>query len=332
VPRHLLVGNPSAQSGKARAAIETATAMLRERGVDVVAIDTEPGGRTPGLVAHAIGEHEPDAVLCLGGDGTFNEVARGILASERTIPMGMMPMGTANDQGRSFGLEPGAGHLARHVDVILSGHRTQLDVGVIQAISSGAVEREGLFFDGASFGLAPDILAVRNRDRGEIAKIPVLGQLYRDRAVYVGAAIDRILASFVEPTKFDAVVETESWERTWRGLTDLVIKATPIFAGGWVFDRRAEPDDGLFEAIPVKSRREWIARVIGDLAANPLPPPREHLAAKRFEIHFYRPGGEEIASQIDGEEWARSDRFRIEVRANALSLYTPKGYVAPWRA
>lgn len=331
--KHLLVGNPSAQSGRAAEAIVRARALLESHGADVVTIATEPGGRTPSLVARAIAAHGPDIVDCLGGDGTFNEVARGILESGVRVPMGMMPMGTANDQGRSFGLEPGPASLGRHVEVIVAEHLTQLDVGVVEALDpAGAVGASALFFDSLSFGLAPDILATRNRDREEVKRIPLLAELYRDQAVYVGAALDRLIASFVEPTRFDAIVETDAWERTFRALTDLVIKATPIFAGAWVLDRACEPDDGLFELVPVRSRAEWLSRVVGDLAHNPVRFPQEHLAARRFDLRFYRPGDEAIASQIDGEEWARGDRFRIEVRANALPLITPAGFVPPWRA
>lgn len=326
------MGNPSAQSGKAAAAIERAKELLVAHGHEVTVIATEPAGRTPALVTRAIAEHAPDVVDCLGGDGTFNEVARGILESGLAIPMGMMPMGTANDQGRSFGLEPGPANLPRHVEVILAGHLTQLDVGRIDALDSeGATTRSALFFDSASFGMAPDILATRNRDREEIARVPLLAQLYRDQAVYVGAALDRILASFVEPTKFDAIVETDAFERTWTGLTDLVIKATPIFAGQWVLDRRCEPDDGRFEVVPVKSRAEWLSRIALDLTHNPAPLEQEHLAARHLELRFYRPGDEATASQIDGEEWARGDRFRIDVMANALPLITPRAYVMPWK-
>jgi diacylglycerol kinase family enzyme len=338
--KHLLFGNPSAQSGRAKDAIVAARTMLAARGVDVVAMSTEPHGRTPALVTRAILEHAPDAVLALGGDGTFNEVARGILASGRDVHMGMIPMGTANDQGRSFGLKPGVDHVHEHIDVITQGHTTWLDVGHASRLDAGGTATDtAMFFDSASFGLAPDILAVRNRDREDVKNVPLLSLVYRDQAVYVGAAIDRLLASFVEPTRFDAVIETDRGERTFRGLTDLVVKATPIFAGAWVLDRTAEPDDGLFELVTVKSRGEWITRVVRDLAHNPLHPDvifgvpvDDRLSASRFELRFFRPGNELVASQIDGEEWKRGDRFRIEVEARRLPLYTPAGFAPPWKS
>jgi diacylglycerol kinase family enzyme len=338
VSSYLLFGNPSAQSGRAKEAIASATKLLEASGARVTFVATEPEGRTPALVMRTTKEQRPDVVIALGGDGTFNEVARGILASGIETRMGMLPMGTANDQGRSFGLVPGRENVETHVRVILDGHVTRLDVGSIEAINdAGEVIATASFFDSASFGFAPDVLAARNRDRREVARVPLLSMLYRDQAVYVGAALDRWLGSFVEPTKFAAVVSADRFERSWLEVTDLVVKATPIFAGAWVLDRRAEPDDGLFELVAVTSRREWAARVATDLAHAPVRPevlglePPEHLAASRFDIHLMREGEPGIASQIDGEEWTRASRFRIGVEKQRLPLLTPRGFVPPWK-
>ncbi|MBX7195427.1 MAG: hypothetical protein K1X94_25450 [Sandaracinaceae bacterium] len=333
----LLVGNPSAQSGQAAQSIARAAELLAGHGIDARVVHTEPAGRTPALVHHAIEQHRPALVCSLGGDGTFNEVARGILASGRDVPMGLFPMGTANDQGKSFGIAAGPASLEAQAAVIARGFVRRIDVGEIRALGeAGAVLAEATFFDSASFGLAPDVLAARNRDRRNVASVPWLAAIYRDQSVYVGAALDRMLASLVEPMKFDAVVEADTFELTRTSLTDLVVKATPIFAGEWVLERRAQPDDGLFELVAVASRREWIERVVGDLALNPFRPDMlgvlrpEHHAARRFSLHFYRPGREGVASQIDGEEWVAGDRFEIEVDPRALPLVVPEDFVPPW--
>ena len=333
----ILVGNPSAQSGQAARSIARASELLGAHGLRTEVVHTEPEGRTPSIVARAIEMHAPDLVCSLGGDGTFNEVARGILASGRHVPMGLFPMGTANDQGKSFGIAAGPAHLEAQAAIVAAGHARRIDAGHIRALE-GAVERaRTTFFDSASFGLAPDVLAARNRDRRDVASVPLLSMLYRDQAVYVGAALERMLASLVEPMKVDAVIETDRFELTRTALTDVVVKATPIFAGEWVLERRAEPDDGLFELVTVASRREWMERVVGDLAQNPFRPeafglPRaEHRAASRFSLAFYRPGREGVASQIDGEEWVEADRFEIEVAPRALTLVVPEAFVPPWR-
>jgi hypothetical protein len=87
-----------------------------------------------------------------------------------------------------------------------------------------------------------------------------------------------------------------------------------------VLERRAEPDDGLFELVTVASRREWIERVVGDLALNPFRPealglPRaEHRAASRFGLSLYRPGREGVPRRST----ARSGWRRIATRSRSL--------------
>ena len=51
-------------------------------------------------------------------------------AAKERVALGMLPTGTANDQGKSFGLEALPEALERNVEVIANGHETRLDVGV----------------------------------------------------------------------------------------------------------------------------------------------------------------------------------------------------------
>ena len=80
-------------------------------------VATEPEGATIDRVREAIDDDGARVVIYMGGDGTFAEVAKGILASQHAadVAMGMLPTGTANDQGKSFGLDAGPGALERNV-------------------------------------------------------------------------------------------------------------------------------------------------------------------------------------------------------------------------
>jgi diacylglycerol kinase family enzyme len=277
----------------------------------------------------------------LGGDGTFNEVARGILASRRALPMGMLPMGTANDQGRSFGLRPGPEAVDENLDVIFRGHVTRLDAGKIEALDdAGRAVRETYFFDSAGFGMQPAILAVRNRDRAKVREVPVLREIYRDQVVYFGATLDRFVASFLEPTKFSARVVADGKTYEYEGLTDIILSGTSIYGGAWVLDRRSEPDDGKFELVPMQGRRDWASKALRDLSASVIR--QEHLdligvthsegfSASTFDITLTHPGRDGIASQVDGEEWHIGSRYRVTVEANRLPLFTPADFVPPWR-
>ena len=154
---HLLVGNPTAQSGKNAARIEQARRLLADAGVRSDLLATEPEGRTIASVSATLAAGAYQVVVSMGGDGTFREVASGLLDSGRAeeIALGMLPTGTANDQGKSFGLGSAPEDLERNVAVVVAGHETRLDAGSIAALDGdGLVVVSARFFDSAGWGSA----------------------------------------------------------------------------------------------------------------------------------------------------------------------------------
>ena len=164
----LLVANPTAQSGKNAARIAQARTWLANAGIACDLLPTLPGGETIPAVTEALDRGPHRVVIAMGGDGTFREVAAGLLASRRhgEVALGMLPTGTANDQGRSFGLEASPAALERNLGVIVAGKETRLDAGKIRAFGAGGeVVAETVFFDSAGWGISARVLAVRNADR-----------------------------------------------------------------------------------------------------------------------------------------------------------------------
>ena len=43
-----------------------------------------------------------DLVVCIGGDGTFNEVIAGVIDSGEDVPIGYIPAGSTNDFANSL--------------------------------------------------------------------------------------------------------------------------------------------------------------------------------------------------------------------------------------
>src|SRR5262249_37780005 len=115
-----------------RERIDRALALMKDAGIAADLLPTLPGGKTTVAVRDALDEGVYRAVVAMGGDGTFREVAAGLYTSRRRedVALGMLPTGTANDQGKSFGLDAQEGALACNVEVIRAGHETRLDVGV----------------------------------------------------------------------------------------------------------------------------------------------------------------------------------------------------------
>lgn len=81
--------------------VEAILALAEERGVSIelrVATKEDDGGRfaREGVAAAC------DAVIAAGGDGTVNAVMNGLVGS--SIPLGIIPMGTANDFAQQAGI------------------------------------------------------------------------------------------------------------------------------------------------------------------------------------------------------------------------------------
>jgi diacylglycerol kinase family enzyme len=332
----LLVGNPTAQSGKNAERITRARMLLEGAGILHDFQPTAPGGLTVGNVADALETGRYDAAIYMGGDGTFAEVAKGILASGRgaEVRLGMLPTGTANDQGKSFGLASDEDALPRNVEVLAAGREMRLDVGQLSALDGDdRPVREDLFFDSAGWGISPRVLQLRNEDRKAIDSVPLLRDIYRDQIVYAGALFRTFLASYVDDDKFDVTVEADDRTLLWPGLTDLIVKGTSVYGGAWVFDPTCRPDDGRFEVVPFAGKRDWVSKALvsldqsgttaGALAAIGVTH-SEGVSASRITLTFrVNEGGLPIAAQIDGEEFPATARVRVTVLPRALRLIVP---------
>jgi diacylglycerol kinase family enzyme len=334
--RVLLVGNPTAQSGKNAERIQRARALFEEHGVDAELFPTLPGGATIAALTARLDASDDRVVVAMGGDGTFREVAAGILGSARAgqVSLGMLPTGTANDQGKSFGLQATEDALPRNVDVVVAGHETRLDAGELLLLADdGNVLERALFFDSAGWGLSARVLAVRNRDREVVATLGPLKELYRDHLVYAGALVRTFLEAQIVDDKFTAVVDADGVTHTFHGLTDLVIKGTRVYGGAWVFDRESKHDDGLFELVVFRGKREWASKALVDLDGNPVTEEMlnkigiEHskpIRARTFEITLAAEGEVPVFAQIDGEEYRSTTLSRVNVLPRALRLIVPE--------
>ena len=336
----MLFANPTAQSGKAASQIRTARALLDEARIPHRFVPTEPGGRTIVRVREAIDAGGARLVIYMGGDGTFAEVAKGIFASQHPAEcaMGMLPTGTANDQGKSFGLESGPSALARNVAVIAEGATVGCDVGALVIQRDRKEVHRDLFFDSFSVGLGAASLETRNRDRERVGLIPGLGAIYRDQLVYAGAVLRRFVESYVLDVKFDLDVVIDGVVHTFDNILDVIVKNTKIFGGEWIFDPTTESDDGKFELVPVIGRRDFGTKLIGGLRRSPVGVDDlsllgfEHepaIAGAKFELTIRTTSGNLPCAQCDGEELPAGDRYYIDAIPRALRLVVPREHVDP---
>ncbi|MDB5614943.1 MAG: hypothetical protein JWQ22_2596 [Devosia sp.] len=144
--RALMLINPNARRGSD--SLDPVISRLEAGGIDVQVERFQ----TPGEVSADIERrrHEADLVIVCGGDGTINSAAKGIMATG--LPMGIMPMGTANDLARTLDIPD---NLLAAADIILAGKTRQIDLGEVNGHP---------FFNVASMGLGASLANSLSRE------------------------------------------------------------------------------------------------------------------------------------------------------------------------
>lgn len=151
-----IIFNPVA-GNRRDALLHDVVSTLDQRGWQVSVVGTTgPGNAT--LVAANAATNCVDAIIAAGGDGTINEVVSGVAGTD--IPVGIIPMGTANVLALELGLPRRAAAIAEIISAgatrrlhlaRVNGRRFMLMVGagfdgeVVHAISPGMKRRWGKY-------------------------------------------------------------------------------------------------------------------------------------------------------------------------------------------
>lgn len=137
--RALLLVNRNARKGREQ--LDAAIQQLEALGFELVEAPTD----RPALLLQTIRENRDrvDLVIVGGGDGTLNAAVEGLV--ETQLPLGILPLGTANDLARTLGLPV---TLPEACQVIANGNPQKIDLGWVNG---------KYFFNVASMGLSVQI-------------------------------------------------------------------------------------------------------------------------------------------------------------------------------
>lgn len=123
VKKVLMIVNPFAGKNQARSGLLDVIQIFNRARYAVTVMTTQYRGHATILAQRA---KNWDMIVCLGGDGTLNEVISGVLKSNNGIPIGYIPAGSTNDFANSLGLSKDPIKAAK--DIIL-GRPNAVDVG-----------------------------------------------------------------------------------------------------------------------------------------------------------------------------------------------------------
>lgn len=137
--RALFIVNPNARNG--RKSVATVRQVLEDGGLTLVDAAPAQGENLSDVIRRM--SKACDLVIVGGGDGTLNSAAAGLV--ETGLPLGVLPLGTANDFARTIGIPPDAHEAAK---LILSATPRPIDLGEVNG---------HLFFNVASIGFSAEL-------------------------------------------------------------------------------------------------------------------------------------------------------------------------------
>jgi YegS/Rv2252/BmrU family lipid kinase len=147
MPRPALVVVNS-HSRRGAGAAEAVVRALQAAGVQVLARECQHVGELSDLIRAV--RNEVAGVVIGGGDGTLNAAAPGLL--DTGLPLGIIPLGTANDLARTLDIPS---DLALSARIIAAGKLHRIDLGEVNG---------HLFFNVANIGFGVDLTRALTRD------------------------------------------------------------------------------------------------------------------------------------------------------------------------
>jgi diacylglycerol kinase (ATP) len=286
--RALLLVNPGARQGTEGARVLRA-ALSRHHFALVDAPDASPDRFGELIARHRDGL---DAVLVGGGDGTLNAAVQG-LVGER-LPLGILPLGTANNLARTLGIPfdiEGAAAIAA------AGHRRRIDLGLVN---------DRYFFTTASLGLSvhitEELSGEHKRRWGVLA--------------YAVAAL-RVVA---RAPGFHAEIAWEGGRRRARTM-QIVVGNGRYYGSALPVAEDAAIDDARLDLYSLEVRHWWqLLRLLPALRSGRHGEKEqvEAIRATAFEVRTRTPRD----IDVDGEIGARTPaRFRVV--PGALEVFAP---------
>jgi YegS/Rv2252/BmrU family lipid kinase len=288
--RALVVANPIAGRGLGEHRARELEARLRRSGVACDVSTTSKRGDATASVAGM--DADVDLVVSIGGDGTLSEVVTGLRGRE--VPVGLLPLGTANVLSLDLGLPR---DVAGFVRMLASPRVQRVDTAVVNGKLLSFLVC-GIGFDAAV------VRALEHRRRGPIT-----------RFTWVRAG----LAAFASWEPVPLTVEIDG-RRLDGEFGHVLVSNIVHFAGYDVLDRERRLDDGLFEVytFPGTSRASIVAQILrGALGRFPSGDVKLWRASHVF-VRSERP----VPVQIDGDAGGQTP-FELVVGSKPFRILVP---------
>jgi diacylglycerol kinase (ATP) len=294
----VFIVNPIAGNGYGETIVPKLKEMVHKHDVDAEIVFTERNGHATEL-SEQYYRKGFRYIIAVGGDGTFNEVARSLVDKESVIT-GLVPAGTGNDFIQILGFPNRL--TDKDWDIFFKSMAIGLDAGSCNGM---------IFFNGMGLGFDAQVAAENYTEPGKVKR----GSKYK----YIWHIVKTLL--FYREKRMTVITSTGRHE------TDCFINTIAIgrrFAGGFFLTPKAIANDSLLDVCMIKKLS--LAERFSILMKVPKG---EHTSDKR--VNYYQTKGvslefpEVVPFHVDGE-LNFSDKFDVTVLPEAIKIiYNPDG-------
>lgn len=222
--RALLIINENSRQGRDLG--QVAVELLERGGIQLQRQACDGPDDLADTIRRSVGS--VDLVVLGGGDGTLNSAASALL--ETDLPLGILPLGTANDLARTLGIPL---DVAEAAQVIVEGNLRQIDLGEVNGKP---------FFNVASMGLSVGMTRELTHD-------------VKQRWGRLGYAVATFRALW-QMRPFSAVIRSGNDVHKVRTL-QISIGNGRYYGGGMTVEEGADIDDGCLNLYSMEFANLW---------------------------------------------------------------------------
>lgn len=295
--RFSFIINPEAGRGKSKKLDSVLHSLLKSRNIDFSIEKTKSPRDAIGIARESAKEF--DVVVAVGGDGTANEVANGVIGSKAS--MGVIPTGSGNDFAMMLGMNA---RIERSVDDIIAGRTQMIDSGTVTLKDSQRQESTRKFVNSIGIGFDA-VVAYESQQMKHLKGVP----LY---LVSVLRSLQKL-----KPHSFDMAIDGNEHREDYYLVC---VGNGNREGGGFYVTPGANPSDGMFEVCTVKQ-----VSIMRALRILPTILKGQH--GRFSEVNFFDTKQISVGSKkpfvvhCDGEILGtENQKAEVEMNANSLSV------------
>ena len=306
---HFIVNRRSG-SGACLAKWEEAESYLKEEKIPYSVHFTESEADAVRIVSKLTGPQQPAChLIIIGGDGTLNSAAQGIVCMEKTR-FSCLAGGSANDFAKDMGLSCDT---EEALDAILHSPRERsLDYGEIVCRSAEGVPFRRRFLISSGIGFDAQICAIADRSHAK----KLLGKLGLGSFIYAGIGVFLMLFGRYGRARI-RIDDGEDFEIPLFVFAAMIHK---FEGGGFAFCPDADPSDGWLDLciarkMPAIRTLYAFLQIIKEKHGR--LPEVDILRCKKAQVKTSRPEW----FHIDGETPFRTNEIRFSVNNGLHFIY-----------